>query len=856
MSDLLQTLLPLAQRMRANGFAFKAADGRLGVADRRLETADLVRHLSGEGARVGQYLIKPGESVCSVAALDLDSHDGEVTWEEMLGLSYSLSAALHRLGLYAHPFRSSGGHGLHLWLLWESPQHAHSVRALLQEVIGEFGYTDGSGGVGKKKIEIFPRQNSVDIGRYGNQVWLPLAGGSASVPLVDHPLNDGWIAGTREMAIGYQWKFSHAVPVLIAPPVREKKKVKTDDKDIRLLEGMLSVVVSDGYNYDLWISVGMSLHNATGGSDTGLDLWRNWSLDGPSDAELKYKWNSFKEDGKDRVTGIGTLKRLAGESGWIEPIDEYFEDLTGDGANSAITAEPLPPINPVIKNPNDHLAIARHIIASNYTKQETPCLIRSAASNDWFSWNGQCYERHLDEIVKNETRLFLDKSRKIVEIKPKGKAGRPKKAEGVGAAVNGDVPVDDTPQMVSVPFEPSKAQIESVLDALKTAAAPARGIAPAQPCWIGEKDKRALDYVSLKDGLLHLPTMTLGEHTPKYFTMNSLPYNWHGDGAGDGSEKLCPLWLKFLDETFTDQESRECLQEIVGYLIGGDTSLQKMFLIQGEPRSGKGTIARVIGALIGSANAAGTTLAQLGGEFGLWPLLDKSTVFISEARNTGNRHENISIAVERLLMISGEDALLINTKGGRYISATLRCRVFMTANDVPSLGDSSGAFASRFITLLAPTSKIGQEDEGLTDKLCTELPAILRWSLAGLDRLRARGKFVQPAAGLKVTNDLADAQNPVRRFVRDCCKKGNNERISKAVLYRNYKRWYDINGIGSKALSSNWFGNALRSSYREIVKKNLEEGRNRQEEYWAGISCEEISDEIYSPINYDSQNWV
>ena len=48
-----------------------------------------------------------------------------------------------------------------------------------------------------------------------------------------------------------------------------------------------------------------------------------------------------------------------------------------------------------------------------------------------------------------------------------------------------------------------------------------------------------------------------------------------------------------------DSESVELLQEYIGYILSGRTDMQKMLLLIGPTRSGKGTIARMLAQLIG-----------------------------------------------------------------------------------------------------------------------------------------------------------------------------------------------------------------------------------------------------------------
>jgi len=109
-----------------------------------------------------------------------------------------------------------------------------------------------------------------------------------------------------------------------------------------------------------------------------------------------------------------------------------------------------------------------------------------------------------------------------------------------------------------------------------------------------------------------------------------------------------------------DPEAVGTLQEIFGYCLTADVSQQKGFLLVGPKRSGKGTIARVLTRLVGMDNTVAPTLAGLGMNFGLAPLIGKRVAIISDAR-LGGRADQHAIA-ERLLSITGEDAITIDRK--------------------------------------------------------------------------------------------------------------------------------------------------------------------------------------------------
>ena len=62
-------------------------------------------------------------------------------------------------------------------------------------------------------------------------------------------------------------------------------------------------------------------------------------------------------------------------------------------------------------------------------------------------------------------------------------------------------------------------------------------------------------------------------------------------------------------------------------------------MIVGPKRSGKGTLARVLSALVGQANVAGPTLSGLATQFGLSALINKPVAIIADARFSGRAAE-------------------------------------------------------------------------------------------------------------------------------------------------------------------------------------------------------------------------
>jgi putative DNA primase/helicase len=251
------------------------------------------------------------------------------------------------------------------------------------------------------------------------------------------------------------------------------------------------------------------------------------------------------------------------------------------------------------------------------------------------------------------------------------------------------------------------------------------------------------------------------------------------------------------------------LQEIMGYLLTPDTALQKIFSIVGPMRSGKGTIARVINALLGPDNVAAPTLGSLAREFGLAGLIGKKAAIISDARLSA-KADQAAIA-ERLLSISGEDHQGVARKYLPDFNGPLPVRFVILSNELPRLADASGALPSRFVLLIMKKSFLGKEDHGLTNRLMGELPSILNWSLDGMDRLRKRGYFIQPDSGKEAVQELADLSSPIGAFTRDRCEVGPGYAVETKLLYGAWCEWCASQGRDHPGTLQS-FGRDLRAA--------------------------------------------
>jgi putative DNA primase/helicase len=310
--------------------------------------------------------------------------------------------------------------------------------------------------------------------------------------------------------------------------------------------------------------------------------------------------------------------------------------------------------------------------------------------------------------------------------------------------------------------------------------------------WLDDRhgDFDPLDIAACRNSILHLPTRTTYAATPRYFSTTALGVAWQ-------PQRPAPeAWLSFLHQLWPgDDESIGLLQEWIGYLLTADTRQQKILLLLGPKRSGKGTIARVIGALLGAASVASPTLASLGTNFGLWPLIGKTAAVIGDARLGGR--SDIAQVVERLLSISGEDLQTVDRKHREPWTGKLATRITIISNEPPRFTDASDALACRMLVLQLERSFYGNEDTELTDKLVAELPGILAWAIDGWERLRARGHFVQPASSRDAIDELIDLASPVAAWARQNCRTDERDPqwwLTCTDAYSKFQEWCEQQG--------------------------------------------------------------
>jgi len=218
---------------------------------------------------------------------------------------------------------------------------------------------------------------------------------------------------------------------------------------------------------------------------------------------------------------------------------------------------------------------------------------------------------------------------------------------------------------------------------------------PELPFWFGEKLIEPANVISYRNGLADAERIIAGDHelidhTPNWISLVRLPFDYDPNAQ-------CVNWLAFLREILEGDEDRvNLLQEFAGYCLLPNADRQKMLILKGLSRSGKGTVCRVLMKLLGADNTTGYSLTSLAQRFGLGSLVGKHAAFIGEV-NLQKCPDKYSI-LEKLNSIVGCDPVEVEYKHNPIKSTvTLPTRFVITCNEFPNFADTSGALAERLL---------------------------------------------------------------------------------------------------------------------------------------------------------------
>lgn len=297
--------------------------------------------------------------------------------------------------------------------------------------------------------------------------------------------------------------------------------------------------------------------------------------------------------------------------------------------------------------------------------------------------------------------------------------------------------------------------------------------------------------VLLLNELSEIEKMKSVNHSPEFFTLTKLPYDYDKNAT-------CEIFDKILCDTFTGQvEHIDFIYEWLGYNLIHSTQFGKALIMVGEGANGKSVIATVLMQLVGKDNCSTVSLEAF----------DQRRTFVIASTEgmlanicpDANEIDKVSEGMLKSY-ITGE-SITVEKKNRDPKTIIPTARITVTCNEVPRMSDSSDGLMRRLIILPFENQILDEskQDARFIDPnwwiSSGELPGILNKSLAGLERLMKRGCFIEPKFARIYKDKFRNESNSARQFLNDNYEQGDvNEFVFCNDIYPEYRQYCEENG--------------------------------------------------------------
>lgn len=349
------------------------------------------------------------------------------------------------------------------------------------------------------------------------------------------------------------------------------------------------------------------------------------------------------------------------------------------------------------------------------------------------------------------------------------------------------------------------------------------------PCWLPEANALSWNpehVFAASNQLVNLRTGESVDGNPAYFNLAASNVEFRPELGSEPKE-----WLEFLDSLDIDPGKIKMIQQYMGLCLSNNLRFQKMLLLLGPTRAGKGIISGVIQYLAGSY--VSTNLWSLTSEYGLQNFIGRKVAFLPDVEYS--RRIDSGLVCERLKCITAGDPVDVNRKHLPHITTTLPTRLVWCTNLYPEINDPSGVLANRMIPIELTKSFLGKEDVTLRDKLLAEGPMILNWAIEGYQALLKAGEFDEPKSVQDFRSEIQQGTSPVTRFLLEKCLRiegdGQVTREESSFvddIYEAYREWMLDNNEARDIYSKRKFSQCVRQYYGLRAKKTDVFGADRK----------------------------
>lgn len=322
-----------------------------------------------------------------------------------------------------------------------------------------------------------------------------------------------------------------------------------------------------------------------------------------------------------------------------------------------------------------------------------------------------------------------------------------------------------------------------------------------------------MKHINVKNGMLDWQTGKLKKHKPKYFSLYQLPVEYK-PGA------KCPNWLQAMKDWIPGEDTRDFLQEFVGYCLLPDSSMQVALFLLGSGANGKSTFLDVLMELFGEENLSSIPLNRLAGRFETANLQSKLVNICSDIDPVYLQQTGL------VKMIISGDKIRGEHKYRDSFEFRPVARLMFSANELPTTGDKTEGWYRRLKIIEFPNKFSKEDGTGIPNfksRLLGELPGIFNWALEGLKRFKKQDCFTKSEDVERAKKRYEAENDSVASFTQDKLEEVKLDEprfaVPKKYLYQKYQEYCEENGLK---------GVGHRKMVRRLKKMGFEEAKRRK----------------------------
>ena len=293
-------------------------------------------------------------------------------------------------------------------------------------------------------------------------------------------------------------------------------------------------------------------------------------------------------------------------------------------------------------------------------------------------------------------------------------------------------------------------------------------------------------FIHLANGVIRFSDdadVQFGGFKPEDYSRNQSPY-------GFDPEAECPRFLNELIYPAVSPDDADLIQRWAGLALFGFNLPQRFLILDGTPNGGKGTLVKIIQALVGIENTYQLRTECLTERFETFRYRGKTLLIGPDVPGDFLMRKGASM----LKVLVGGDPLSAEGKGLNGDFAMFGTfNIVMTCNSRLRirLEDDAGAWRRRLLIVRyenpPPTRRVLEFQDTL---LREEGTGILRWALAGFVKLQGefaeRGDFILTDEQRERIDSLLAESDSLRLFVRDGLERDEDGDITTAEFQQAY----------------------------------------------------------------------